>query len=144
MKDGFQPVTCRGDGVRFSPEQLSRKPRFASLRQALIIHEIAHLRVVYCALAGARLVTLCAIPRIPDTGPVTLPSSLTSKLLRAFLKWMAHSYPEWWEGEESVGTLDWKVDTSEFIHRHGGYQVRYFSEHRRGGMGGDIRTAHIP
>jgi hypothetical protein len=128
MKDGSQPA-------------LSRKPRFALLRQALIIHEIAHLRVVYCALAGTRLVTLCATPRTPDSGSVSLPSSVTSKLIRAFLKWMAHSYPEWWEGEESAGTLDWKVDTSEFMHRHSGYQVRYFSEHRKGGMG---RLRHSP
>jgi hypothetical protein len=132
MKSAASPVTSRVDRFRVSPAQLSRKARFASLRHALIIHGVTHLRVVYCALAGARLVTLCAIPRTLNAQPVSLPAPLTSILLRAFLRWMALTYPQWLEGEESVGTLDWGMETSEFTHRHGGYQSTYFSEHRRG------------
>jgi hypothetical protein len=108
------------------------KRRFRRLRCLLLTHDVASLRFVYCSFAETLHVTLCAAPRQPGRAALSLPPAMTSALLRAFVHWMALTQPSWPKGADSVGSLDFNVDATTFVHRHSGYQLQLTRTTRSG------------
>ena len=115
-----------------TPQRALPKRRFRRLRRSLLVHQVASVRFVYCSFAETRLVTLCATSRLPNGAVPALSPSMTSALLRAFVRWMAFTYPGWADGSDTVGSLDWNVRSTEFVHRHSGYRLKHFSTTRSG------------
>jgi hypothetical protein len=108
------------------------RERFARMRQRLFMADVTHLRLVYFAGAEELLVTLLATPNAWRTTPLELDDRVKSCVLRLFHAWMSIAQPDWSDGPESAGVLDWDLRANTFTHRHSGYRLQPFNIVRRG------------
>jgi hypothetical protein len=91
------------------------------LRTRLLAHQVGGLRFVYYAFWGQCFVTLCAEPLATGGSMTRISAALRTRLIRAFQHWMALTHPEWRDGPDAGGVLDWDLRTNAHRHRHWGY-----------------------
>jgi hypothetical protein len=113
------------------PKALGRQ-RLVRVRARLLEHRVASIRIVYYASGGHRFVTLCATPIDAQNALIELPACLTDGLLRLFERWMALTHPQWADGPDAAGVLDWNLRVDTFAHRHSSYRQQLFSTSHRG------------
>jgi hypothetical protein len=85
--------------------------------------QVGALRFVYYAFWDNCSVTLCAEPLVTGGPPGKISASQRAMLIRSFERWMAFSHPEWRDGPDAGGVLDWDLRTDVHTHRHWGYAL---------------------
>ena len=111
---------------------MTRRERFARLRERLLAGEVTCLRVVYFASAHEVYVTLSATPKASRTEPLDPDERLRALLLRLFLAWMSIAEPDWNDGPDAGGLIDWDLRANTFTHKHSGHRLQPFNRVRRG------------
>lgn len=89
------------------------------------MREVVSIRFVYCAFWGFQLVTLCATPFESTGRKIELPPEVRDRLFRVFVRWMSLRHPDWMDGPDVGGVLDWDLRLETCTHRHCGY-AQYF------------------
>jgi hypothetical protein len=101
---------------------ISKSP-WTRLRTRLMARQIGALRFVYYAFWDHCFVTLCAEPLVTGRSLGTISEFQRALLIRSFKRWMACSHPEWRDGPDAGGVLDWDLRTNVHRHRHWGYRL---------------------
>jgi hypothetical protein len=83
--------------------------------------QVGALRFVYYAFWDNCFVTLCAQPLTAAGSLVKISAPVRATLIRRFQGWMALTHPEWLDGPDAGGVLDWDLRTNVHTHRHWGY-----------------------
>jgi hypothetical protein len=99
------------------------KPPWSRMRRRLMARQIGALRFVYYAFWDHCFVTLCAEPLATGGALGTISRPLRERLMRSFERWMALTHPEWRDGPDAAGVLDWNLRTDAHTHHHWGYAL---------------------
>ena len=95
-----------------------RRELFARLRRLLRARGVAHVKVIYYAFEGDRMMTVCATPDNGLHRRLWVPANIRSQLVGFFLSLTTQRYPGWAGGEDVGGVYDWNLISHTLDQRH--------------------------